>query len=75
MSTQLPEMSSASKEALIHILKVAAFIVGSSVLPAVAAFYTHEPWFLAASPVINILASFLVKYSGIKKEQSAGSNK
>lgn len=53
--------------ALAHSLKVAAFIVGSSVIPALLALYENDPRWLALAPVLNLAASFLVKWSQLRK--------
>ena len=50
-----------------HAAKVGAFIVGSSVIPALLAFYQGNVYWLAAAPALNILAAFLLKWSQLKK--------
>jgi len=57
------------KLALIHVLKVGAFIVGSAVIPALLALYAQNPYWLALTPLFNLAASFLVKWSQLKKAQ------
>lgn len=56
-------------QSLIHAIKVAAFIVGSAVIPALISLYAGNATWMALFPVLNVIASFLVKYSEVKTSQ------
>lgn len=53
------------KDILIHGGKVALFILGSAVIPALAAMYTHNADYMLFAPLINVIAAMAIKYSGI----------
>lgn len=59
----------AKRKALVHALKVAMYIVGSAVIPALLSLYANEPRWLALAPALNVAAAYLVKYSEIKRGQ------
>ncbi|MCL4399784.1 hypothetical protein M1506_00715 [Patescibacteria group bacterium] len=59
-------MQSPTSAAFVHILKVAAYIVGSAVIPAIVSLYTQNATFMAFAPILNLIAVYLQKYSEVK---------
>lgn len=63
-------MNNLHSQAIEHALQVAAYVIGSAVIPCLLSLYSNNPYFLLLTPVINALAAGLVKYSGLKAAQT-----
>lgn len=57
-----------NKEVLLKAGKVALYIIGSAVIPAVISLYTQNVNFMVFAPILNVLAVLFVKYSEVKKQ-------
>ena len=55
------------KEALKPVIKVAAYLLGSAVIPALLALYQDNVYWLALAPLLNLGAVFLIKWSELRK--------
>ena len=60
-----------NKEVLVHAGKVALFIIGSAIIPALISLYTGNVNFMVFAPILNVLAAMAVKYSDIQKAANA----
>jgi hypothetical protein len=64
----------ALSQALNHGIKVAAWVIGSAVLPALISFYSQNIYWLALTPIINALGAGLIRWSGIVAAQKAAAS-
>ena len=55
-------MQQKTKDALIHGGKIALYIIGSAVIPALIAYNTGNVKWMALAPVLNILAGIAKQY-------------
>jgi hypothetical protein len=56
----------AFQQAVGHGVKIAAWVVGSAVIPALLSLYSGNQTWLLLTPVINAVGAGLVKWSGLK---------
>ena len=63
--------TSAFEQAALHFAKVAAWVIGSAVIPSLLTLYTGNPYWLALTPFINAAGAGLIKWSGIVQQQQA----
>ncbi len=62
------------EQVALHICKVAAWAIGSAVVPALIALYSGNVYWMALTPLINALAAGLVKWSGIVAAKQAAAS-
>lgn len=63
----------AFEQAALHFCKVAAFVIGSAVVPCVLALYTGNAYWVALTPFINAGAAALIKWSQVQTAAIAAS--